>query len=111
MFNTQIINARLLAKKGANLVSTAQILGVNNATLEDVVKLADRTQALYAIVKESNGGAIPQNIKSFIRNADVKRKDYRDRAVDAAYSKREREAYSTLSDDLAIIVRVAAQVK
>lgn len=111
MFNTQIINARLLAKKGANLVSTAQILNAPRETLDAIVKLADRAQELYAIVKDSEGGEIPANIKSFIRNADTLRKDYNARAIDPAYSRQERAAFEKLGNDLSIVVRLAAQVK
>ncbi|AEH21835.1 VHS1022 protein [Vibrio phage 1] len=111
MFNVQIINARNLAKKGANLVSTAQINNANRETLESVVKLADRAQELYAIVKESEGGEIPANIKSFIRNADNLRKDYSARAIDPAYSRPERATFETLGNDLSVIVRLAAEIK
>ncbi|AUR81189.1 hypothetical protein Ares1_0098 [Vibrio phage Ares1] len=111
MFNTQIINARLLAKKGANFVSTAQILNAPRETLDAIVKLADRAQELYAIVKDSEGGEIPANIKSFIRNADTLRKDYNARAIDPAYSRQERAAFEKLGNDLSIVVRLAAQVK
>lgn len=111
MFNVQILHARALAKKAAKLVSLAQIKNANPETLDSMVKIADRAQELYAVVKESKGGAIPANIKSFIRNADVMRKDYNARAVDGAYTKAERATFEALADELAIIVRVAANVK
>ncbi|UHD87283.1 hypothetical protein [Vibrio phage D4] len=111
MFNVQTNNARNLAKKAANLVSLAQIKNANPETLEAVVRLSDRAQELHAIVKESKGGAIPANIKSFIRNADVMRKDYNARAVDGAYTKAQRATFEALADHLSIIVRLAANVK